>query len=563
MTIKTLKLEISGMTCDHCAKTIEKKVSDVEGLVSKSVSYPEKKGEFQFDAEKTSAEEIVNSINSTGHYKVVSEVTDKNNGYNPTVTEKNNAHENNSKVQYNLIIIGGGSAAFSAAIKASELGKNVLMINDGLPIGGTCVNVGCVPSKTLIRTAEQFHISNHPNFSSIKPGSSKIDFKEVIRQKTELVEDLRQKKYVDVISGDPNVTVIKGRAKLINKNTVEVNGEKKTGQVILIATGSSTFIPDIPGLEDSGYYTNDTLYELEELPDHIIVLGGRYIALENAQMFARLGSKVTILQRSNRIIPTEMPDISETLVDYLQEEGIEIKTGVKINSVSKNDDRISLQITIDEKEETIEGTHLFIATGRKGNTSNIGLENLGIKLHGNGFIKTDKYNGTNVGNIFSAGDVTGEHLFVYTAAYAGALAVENAFSENLKEKDYSVLPWVVFTDPQIAGVGFDEEQAFKAGIDYDVSKIELKDVPRSLAARNTKGFIKLIRNKENDKLIGARILASEGSELLMEIALAIKYGVTTKELKNMFHPYLTLSEGVKIAAITFDKDVTKLSCCAV
>lgn len=563
MAIETIKLEIKGMTCDHCAKTIEKKLEGSDGLKSKRVSYPEQSGVFTFDNEKLTKEKIIEKINSTGHYKVVGEVADNNNGHNPNINEGSDIKIDSVNSDYNLIIIGGGSAAFSAAIKASEMGKKVLMMNDGLPIGGTCVNVGCIPSKTLIRTAEQLHIANHPNFTSIKPGKSVIDFKEVMRQKTELVEDLRQKKYVDVIGDDPNVTVLKGRAKLIDKNKVKVNGETKTAEVILIATGSTTFIPDIPGLEEAGYYVNDTLYELKELPEHIIVLGGRYIALENAQMFARLGSKVTVLQRSNRIIPTEMPDVSETLSDYLREEGTEIKTGVKINSVSKKDDKVSLQITIDEKDEIIEGTHLFVATGRKGNTNNMGLENLNIQLHGNGFIKTDEYNRTNIHNIFSAGDITGENLFVYTAAYAGALAVENAFGEIPREKDYSVLPWVVFTDPQIAGVGLDEEQAFKAGINYEVSKIELKDVPRSLAARNTKGFIKLIRNKENDKLIGARILASEGSELLMEISLAIKYGITVKEMRQMFHPYLTLSEGIKLAAITFDKDVTKLSCCAV
>ena len=563
MAIETIKLKIKGMTCDHCAKTIVKKLEGQEGLQSKSVSYPEHSGIFSFDSEKTSKEEIIERINSTDHYKVAGEMNGTNNGNDENIDKENKQKKLQQNLDYNLIIIGGGSSAFAAAIKASEMEKNVLMINEGLPIGGTCVNVGCVPSKTLIRTAEQLHIANHPNFTGIKPGESKIDFKEVIRQKKELVEDLRQKKYVDVIGGDPNVTVIKGRAKIVDKNSVEVNGETKTGQVILIAAGSSTFIPDIPGLKESGYFINDTLYELQELPEHLIILGGRYIALENAQMFARLGSKVTLLQRSNRIIPTEMPDVSETLADYLREEGIEIKTGVKINSVLKKDDKINLQITVDEEDELVEGTHLFVATGRKGNTNNMGLENLGIEFHGNGFIKTDKYNRTNVENIFASGDITGEYLFVYTAAYAGALAVENAFGETPKEKDYSVLPWVVFTDPQIAGVGLDEDQAFKAGIEYDVSKIELKDVPRSLAARNTKGFIKLIRNKENDKLIGARILASEGSELLMEISLAIKYGVTSKELKNMFHPYLTLSEGVKLAAITFDKDVSKLSCCAV
>ncbi len=564
MKIETVKYSISGMTCDGCAKTIEEKFEGNGGILKNSVSYKDALGEFQYDSEMVTKDEIAELINSTGHYKVVNEIIE-NNGSGNNVYDKDNSKskESNVNIDYDLIIIGGGSAAFAAAIKASELEKKVLMINDGLPIGGTCVNVGCVPSKTLIRTAEALHTANHPNFSGIKPGENKIDFKEVINQKRKLVEDLRQKKYVDVISDDENITVLKSRAKLVDKNTVEVNSVKKSASVILIATGSTTYIPDIPGLKETGYYINDTLYELDELPEHIIIIGGRYIALENAQLFARLGSRVTVLQRSNRIIPTEMPDVSETLTEYLLQEGIEIKTGVKIDSVSKKDEKVKVKILHGENEEIVEGSHLFVATGRKGNTENMGLEKVGIELHGKGFIKSDKFNRTNIPNIFSAGDVTGEHLFVYTAAYAGALAVENAFQSDIKEKDYSVLPWVIFTDPQLAGVGLDEEEATKAGIDYDVSKIELKDVPRALAARNTRGFIKLIRNKKNDKLIGARILASEGSELLMEISLAIKYGITTKELKSLFHPYLTLSEGIKLAAITFDKDVSKLSCCAV
>jgi len=547
MAIQTLKLEISGMTCDHCAKTIEKKVSSVEGLVSKFVSFPEKKGEFQFDTEKASASDIINAINSIAHYKVVGEIKDNK----------------DETTEYDLIIIGGGSAAFSAAIKASELEKKVLMINDGLPIGGTCVNVGCVPSKTLIRTAEQFHIANHPNFDGIKPGNSKIDFKEVVKQKTELVEALREHKYVDVLKDDPNVTILKAFARLIDKNTVEADGKKYSAENILIATGSTTFIPELRGLKETGYLTNETLYELNELPDHLIVIGGRYIALENAQMFARLGSKVTILQRSNRILPDEMPDITETLKEYLEGEGIEIKIGVKIKSVEKINGKVIINTSIKDEDDIIEGTHIFIATGRKGNTKGFGLEELGIGIHKNSFIKTNEYLQTSVPNIYAAGDVTGEYLFVYSAAYESSLAVQNMFGENKTKKDYSVFPWVVFTDPQVAGVGMDENQAYENKIDYEVSTIQLKDVPRSLAARNTKGFIKLIRNKENDKLIGARILASEGSELLMEISLAIKYGITVKELKQIFHPYLTLSEGIKIAAISFDKDVNKLSCCAV
>jgi mercuric reductase len=330
---------------------------------------------------------------------------------------------------------------------------------------------------------------------------------------------------------------------------------------ILISTGSSTYIPNIPGLKNVEYLTNETLYDLEELPEHLIVLGGRYIALENAQLFIRLGAKVTILQRSNRIVPNEMPDVSEQLKEYLKEENLDVKTGVKIKSVEQRENKIKIVAVVNDEEEIIEGSHLFVATGRKGNAGNFAGK--GVEVFGNSFIKTNDYLQTSIPNIYAAGDITGEYLFVYLAAYEGSLAVSNMFGENPTKKDFSVIPWVIFTDPQIAGVGMDENQASESKIDYDVSTIQLKDVPRSLAARNTKGFIKLLRNKETDQLIGARILASEGSELLMEISLAIKYGITVTALKNMFHPYLTLSEGVKIAAINFEKDVRKLSCCAV
>lgn len=547
MAIEKIKFEISGMTCDHCAQTISKKVSHLNGIISKTVSYPEKTGEFEFDTDNLSKSEIVDTINSTGHYKVVGEIA----------TEK--IKSNN----YDLIIIGGGSAAFAAAIKASELEKKVLMVNDGLPIGGTCVNVGCVPSKTLIRAAEQLHIANYPNFSSIKTGNNKINFREAIRQKSELVEELRQHKYIDVLKDDANVTMKKAFGKLIDQNTVEADGEKYSADKVLIATGSSTFVPDIPGLKDIDYLTNDTLYDLQELPQHLIVIGGRYIALENAQMFTRLGSTVTLLQRSPRILPTEMPDVTENLKEYLEGEGIEIKTGVKIKTVEKKDVKAIVNALVNDDDEFIEGTHIFMAAGRKGNTAGFGLEALGIEFHKQNFIKTNEYLQTSIPNIYAAGDVTGEYLFVYSAAYEGALAVQNMFTESQTKKEYSVFPWVIFTDPQVAGVGMDENQAYENKIEYEVSTIQLKDVPRSLAARNTKGFIKLIRNKENDKLIGARILAPEGSELLMEISLAIKYGMTISELKQMFHPYLTLSEGVKLAAISFNKDIKKLSCCAV
>lgn len=547
---KAVKVKINGMHCEHCVFSVSNAIKSINGVE-----------EVKIDNWRNGDAEIVSSKDIPTN--LLEDVV-KRAGYTFESIQVPRFHSKTSSgYDFDLLIVGGGSAAFAAAIKASELEKKVLMINDGLPIGGTCVNVGCIPSKTLIRIAEQFHISNHPNFTGINPGKNKIDFKEIIRQKTELVDELRREKYVDVLRDNPNVTILKAHAKFIDKNTVEVDNKIYSTDKILIATGSITSVPKIPGLIETGYLTNNTLYELEELPPHLIVIGGRYIALENAQLFARLGSKVTILQRSFRILPDEMPDVTETLKEYLEGEGIRIITGVKIKSIEKKNGKVVVSASVKDEDETFEGSHIFVATGRKGNSDNIGLDKLGIELHKQGFIKTNKFLQTTIPNIYAAGDVTGEFLFVYSAAYEGSLAVMNMFGEDQTQKNYSVFPWVIFTDPQVAGVGMDENQAYENKIEYEVSTIQLKDVPRSLASRNTKGFIKLIRNKENDKLIGARILAFEGSELLMEISLAIKYGIPVKELKQMFHPYLTLSEGIKLAAIGFEKDVKRLSCCAV
>ena len=546
---KTLKAKINGMHCEHCVSSVSNAIKNINGVE-----------EVKIDDWRNGNTEIIfsNDISTNLLEEVV-----KKAGYTIETIQESQFHGTTSLgYDFDLLIIGGGSAAFAAAIKASELEKKVLMINSGLPVGGTCVNVGCVPSKTLIRTAEQFYAANHPNFNGIKSANNKIDFKEVIRQKTALVDGLRQDKYVDVLKDDPNVTILKAHAKFVDKNSVEADKKIYTADKILIATGSKTFIPEVSGLRETGYLTNVTLYELEELPEHLIVIGGRYIALENAQLFARLGSKVTILQRSFRILPDEMPDVTETIKDYLEEEGIKIITGVKINSIEKKNGKVVVNASVKDEDKTFEGSHIFVATGRKGNTNNLELDKLSVELHKRSFIKTNKFLQTSIPNIYAAGDVTGEYLFVYSAAYEGSLAVMNMFGENQTKKDYSVFPWVIFTDPQVAGVGMDENQAYEKRIDYEVSTIWLKDVPRSLAARNTKGLIKLIRDKKTDKLVGARILASEGSELLMEVSLAINYGIRVKELKQIFHPYLTLSEGIKIAAISFDKDAKKLSCCA-
>ncbi|RMG39249.1 MAG: mercury(II) reductase [Candidatus Dadabacteria bacterium] len=468
---------------------------------------------------------------------------------------------NSSKESFDLIILGSGSAAFSAAIKATELGKSVAMIERGT-LGGTCVNVGCVPSKTLIRAAEVLERSRRSNFSGILLTPAQLDFKEVIREKNELVHSLRQAKYESVLESNPNITLIKGEAEFISPLEVSVAGRIIKGEKILVATGSSPYVPQIPGLEEVDYLISDTAFELTELPQSMTVIGGRYIALEIAQMFQRFGTDVTVLQRSEYLIPDQDSDVSLEIAKHLSSEGINIITGTRIREV-KNDGSMVV-VTFEKEGQTLEvsSEKLLFATGRQPNTAGLNLDKAGVEVDHRGSIIVNEFGQSSAADIYAAGDVTTNPAFVYTAAYAGSIAAENAFSGNIKSLDFSVVPWVIFTDPQVSGVGLNEKSAGAAGIEVEISRLALDNVPRALAARDTRGFIKLIRRKNSDQLIGATVIAPEGSELIMEVSLAIKYKIPVSELAKTLHPYLTLSEGIKLAAQTFDKDIKKLSCCA-
>lgn len=543
------EFKIKGMTCDHCAQTIAKKFSGNEGIISKDINYPSGMGKFEYDPEKITKEDIAEIINNTGHYKVVDELEQKD------IKPK----------QFDLIIIGGGSAAFSAAIKAESIGLSTLMVNGGLNFGGTCVNVGCVPSKNLIRAGETAFHATYSNFTGIKPKGVDIDFAQIIKDKKKLVATLQEKKYMDVVSDFENLKMVTGWAEFKDNKTIIVDGKTEyTALKFIIATGATTNIPTIEGLNEIGYLTNVSLFDLEEKPESITIMGAGYIGLEIAMAYNRLGVKVRIIEFTDRVLRTQTPDISEALETQMRKEGIEILPNFRAVKfeMKGSDTIIHCKCPDGSFTQIVEKGKVVIATGTKPNTIQLGLDKIGLELTKSGNIAVSEKMETNLSNIYATGDVTNTPAFVYTAAFEGKIAVENAFSGAENKADYSSLPWVVFTDPQIAGACLDEEQAKAKGIPFEVSKLELKDVPRAIAANDTRGFIKLIRNTETDKLIGARVVAPEGGELIQQLSMAIKYGITVKDLAESFYPYLTLGEGIKLAAITFGKDVSKLSCCA-
>jgi len=464
------------------------------------------------------------------------------------------------KGDYDLAVIGAGSAGFSAAITAADQGAQVAMIGHGT-IGGTCVNVGCVPSKALIRATEAVHHANTASrFAGVRATARLEDWNALRLQKDELVTSLRQAKYIDLLPAYNGVAYIEGKARLGNGGVV-VDGTHINAGKIIIATGSHEFVPDIPGVANVPFLTSTSAFELEHRPDSLIVMGGGYIGCELTQMFARAGTKVTVVFRS-RLLPEGEPEISEALTRYFAEEGITVQHVGAYKNVRQGGDGTVLTVEIDGADKKLEAQHLLLTAGRKANTAGLGLEEAGVETLPNGGIKVDDRMRTTKAGIYAAGDVTGRDQFVYMAAYGAKIAASNAMNGDGRIYDNRTMPAVVFTDPQVASVGLTEKAARARGIKVKTSVLALDSVPRALAARDTRGLIKLVADEADGKLIGAHILAPEGADSIQTAVIAIQQGMTYGELGNTIFPYLTTVEGLKLAAQTFDMDVSKLSCCA-
>jgi mercury(II) reductase len=461
---------------------------------------------------------------------------------------------------YDLAVVGVGSAGFSAAIAAAELGAQVALIGEGT-IGGTCVNVGCVPSKTMIRATETLHQAHAASrFAGIRAEGRVIDWRAVVRQKDELVSSLRQAKYIDLLPNYNSVAYREGRARL-TLNGVTVGNEPIKAGKIIIATGASPALPEIPGIESVSYLTSTTALELEQLPKSLLIIGGGYIGCELGQMFARAGVKVTIVAR-RRLLPEAEPEISYALTRYFGEEEIVVHDGLSYREIRHSPEGVTLAVAMDGRAETIAAEQVLITSGRRPNSEGFGLREAGVALMPNGGIKVDDRMRTSKSGVYAAGDVTGRDQFVYMAAYGARIAAENALNGDSKRYDATVMPAVVFTDPQVASVGLTETAALDQGLRVKSSILDLSVLPRALAARDTRGLIKLVAEVPSGKLLGAHIIAPEGADSIQTAALAIKAGLTVDTLAEMIFPYLTTVEGLRLAAQTFSKDVALLSCCA-
>ncbi|HXF66452.1 MAG TPA: mercury(II) reductase [Burkholderiales bacterium] len=540
-------LRITGMTCDHCARTVEKALLGVSGVQEARVSYEDGLARIRTQG-PVETDTLFRAVAAKGYG---AELVDEG-SHLPRRAGDSGIH---------VAIIGSGSAAFACAIRAVEEGARVTMIEHGT-LGGTCVNVGCVPSKIMIRGAHIVHEARHHGFDGVGKTALALDRRRMLAQQQARVEELRQAKYQSILDGNPGIAFMRGRVRFKAPTVLEVRREEGATQEIradrvLIAAGASPAVPPIPGLEDTPFWSSTEALAADAIPRHLIVLGGSAVGLELGQAFARLGARVTVLELLDRLLPIEDEDIGHGLREALEAEGIEVHTGFKTESVTHRDGRFQIA----GNGKTFTGDRLLAATGRRPNTADLGLDAIGVKTLSNGAIEVNERLETNVPGVYAAGDCTSHPQFVYVAAAGGTRAAINMTGGDAV-LELSAMPAVVFTDPQVATVGLNERSARERGIAVNVRKLTLDNVPRALANFDTRGFIKLLAEAETGRLLGAQILAPEAGEIIQTAVLAIRHRMTVEALGNEIFPYLVMAEGLKLCAQTFTKDVKQLSCCA-
>jgi mercuric reductase len=541
-----IHLSVEGMTCDHCETTVAGALGRA-GMEQPEVDWRRGSAVGLASAD-FSTRRAADELKAVGYRLAETDEPALEAAVVPRVDD------------YDLLIVGAGSAAFAAAIKASELGARTVMVERD-SLGGTCVNIRCVPSKALLRAAEHYHRAGRSSFAGVPTSAGTVDLPALVAQKDELVATMRQEKYEDLVD-IYGIDLIRGQARFTGPDTVEVDGREVRAGRFLIGTGAAPWAPPIAGLDDAGYLTATTALDLTELPGELIVVGANAIGLELGQLFLHLGTRVTFVEALDRIAPFEEPEISASLGEHLESLGARILTSAKATKAGRAGDRRWLQVTLDGDTARIEAGQLLVATGRRARTAGLGLEAAGVATDERAHVVVDDRMATSSPRVFAAGDFTTLPQFVYVAVLSGSIAAENALRGTGRRINLATMPRITFTSPPIAAVGLTEAEALGAGHQVITSVLPLEVVPRALVDHATTGLIKLLAEETSGRLFGAHILADGAGDVIQAALMALKHRATIHEIADTFHPYLTMAEGLKLAAQGFTKDVKHLSCCA-
>ncbi|ACM58540.1 MULTISPECIES: mercury(II) reductase [Haloferacaceae] len=477
---------------------------------------------------------------------------------------------------YDLVILGGGAAAFAAITEASGRGLSTAIVNTGLPIGGTCVNVGCVPSKHLLAVGESAAAPQKNPFEAVQYSDDEptVDWDEALDGTDALVERFRQENYVDVAEHF-ETDIYEGYGELVDDTTIEIvdgpdKGIRITGEKTLVATGSSPWVLPIDGLDGVDYYTSETILKERNLPGSIVIIGGGYIALEWGQILHRIGVDVTILQRSERVLSGMEGQLGREMQRAFEEEGIKVITGndfqrVRAPAVDGGADAIQsdvgIETLVDGNERTVTGDALFVATGVQPNSEDIGLETVGVEANDDGAILVDEHFQTANPDVYAAGDVIGEPELETVAAKEGNHAIKNAFGNEGVTIDYDTVPAVVFTSPEVASVGTTELEYMDEHGTCSCRTVQMEDVPRAKAVKNTDGLVQVVKHHETDEIVGVHMVGPRAADMIMEATLAVKFGLTVDDIIDTVHPFPTFSEAFKHACQAFRRDTSTMSCC--
>ncbi len=450
--------------------------------------------------------------------------------------------------EYDLIVIGAGGAGSTAAGNAAEMGKHVALIERD-KLGGTCLNYGCDPTKTLLHTASVFYHASHASGLGLRISQAKVDWEAVQAHVRQVQETIRGGTLEQASAGiaAQGIDLFMGEAMFTSPHEIRVNGVTLRSKRFVIATGTVAMIPEIDGLSKAGYITNVEAVSLPELPKRLVVIGGGPIGLEFAQMFSRLGAQVTVLERGERPLPREDPELAMLLCSQLTAEGIRLEFGAEMRcgDIDEHGKHIHLHGK-DGKKEDLTADQLLIAVGRKPALDKLNLEAAGVQYTEDG-VTTDATLRTNVPHIWAAGDITSKYQFTHVASDQGKLVAHNVFARKPKEFDDRVIPWVTFTDPELARVGMLEAELKEAKIEYRVGRAYFNKLDRAIANNQTFGSVKLLADMDGN-ILGGHILSANAGELIAPIIYAMRFGLTAKKMAGAMLPYPTMAEAVRWAA---------------
>ena len=562
--MNTHVFDITGMTCDACARHVSQALLSVPGVQAAEVSYPQRTARVS-GATTLDLGLLAAAVQAAG-YSMTPKAGAPVAAPAKEVARSRRVPDAGSHVRADgsplrIAVVGSGGGAMAAALKAAELGATVTLVERGV-IGGTCVNVGCVPSKILIRAAHIAHVRRQSPFDAgLSAVPAIVDRPRLLAQQQGLVDQLRHAKYEGILAGIPAITVVHGEARFTDGHALTVTLTEGGERLVpfdrcLIATGASAAVPPVPGLTETPYWTSTEALASDRIPPRLAVIGSSVVAVELAQAFARLGSDVTILARRTLFV-REDPAIGEAVTEAFRAEGITVLAYTQASAVSFTNDAFTLMTNHGE----VRADELLVATGRTPNTRSLHLDAVGVTRDARGAIVIDDHLRTSAVDVFATGDCTDQPQFVYVAAAGGTKAAINMTGGDAT-LDLTTMPAVVFTDPAVATVGLSEAEARLRHIETDSRTLPLDAVPRALVNFDTRGFIKIVAEAGTGRLLGVQIVAPEAGEVIQAAALAIRARMTVHDLADQLFPYLTMVEGLKLAAQTFTKDVSQLSCCA-